>query len=223
VSGYNYYQMHWVYYFGRVVIRVVVFPFGSWEVKGRENIPDSGPFLIACNHLHIADPPIVAASLPLKSVFMAKEELWHNGWSRFWVENFGAFPVSRGGMTREAIRRAEDWLKKGVSLIMFPEGGRSKSARMQPALPGAALIAIRTGVPILPVSIRGTEKFRKLKWSFFHHPKVTVTIGKPFNPSFTEGRPPKEQRQLLMKEMMGKIAALLPPEYRGVYGGGENA
>lgn len=215
--------MHWVYYFGRVVIRVVVFPFASWEVKGRENIPENGPFLVACNHLHIADPPIVAASLPLKCVFMAKEELWQDGWSRFWVENFGAFPVSRGGVDRAAIRRAEDWLKKGVSLIMFPEGERSKSARMQPALPGAALIAARTGVPILPVSIRGTEKLRNIKWSFLHRPRVTVTIGKPFQPAPSDSATAKEQRQLLMNEIMGKIAALLPPEYRGVYGGGENA
>ncbi len=81
--------MHWVYYFGRGIIRGLVFPFATWKVKGRENITSAGPYLIVCNHLHITDPPIVAASLPLKCVFMAKEELWHSGWSRFWVKNFG--------------------------------------------------------------------------------------------------------------------------------------
>jgi 1-acyl-sn-glycerol-3-phosphate acyltransferase len=215
--------MHWVYYFGRVIIHVVVFPFANWEVKGRENVPENGPYLVVCNHLHIADPPIVAASLPLKAVFMAKAELWENRWSRFWVENFGAFPVSRGGITREAIRTGEDWLKKGVSLIMFPEGGRSKSATMEQALPGAALMVERTGVPIIPVSITGTEKFRDIKWSFLHRPKVTVTIGKPFNVSPQTEGVAKARRQALMDEIMRKIAALLPPEYRGIYGGGENA
>jgi len=215
--------MHWVYYFGRVVIRIIVFPFASWEIKGKENIPGKGPYLVVCNHLHIADPPIVAASLPLQVVFMAKEELWQSGWSRFWVENFGAFPVNRSGANLETIRRSEDWLKKGVSLIMFPEGGRSQSARMEPALPGAALIAMHTGVRILPVSIRGTEKFRNIKWTFLHHPKVTVTIGKAFQPALPEGKTAREKRQALMDEMMKKIAALLPPKYRGIYGGGENA
>jgi 1-acyl-sn-glycerol-3-phosphate acyltransferase len=221
-AGYND-SMHWVYYFGRFLIHIVVFPFGNWEVKGRENIIEKGPFLVICNHLHIADPPIVAASIPLKTVFMAKEELWQDGWSRFWVENFGAFPVSRGGATREAVQRAEDWLKKGVSLIMFPEGGRSRSARLQTAFPGAAFLALRMNVPILPVSITGTEKLRNLKWSFFHRPRVTVTIGRPFRPSSSGAVTSKEQREQLTKEMMGQIAALLPPQYRGVYGGGENA
>jgi 1-acyl-sn-glycerol-3-phosphate acyltransferase len=222
-TGYNKYQMHWVYYFGRVVIHLVVLPFASWEIKGRENIPGRGPFLIVCNHLHIADPPMVAASLPLKSVIMAKEELWNNSWSRFWVENFGAFPVNRGGLTREALRRGEAWLKKGVSLVMFPEGGRSKGAAMEPALPGAALIAERAGVPILPVSITGTEKFKNIGWCFLHRPKATVTIGKPFSMSPPGEGLAKDRRQALMNEIMRKIAELLPPEYRGVYGGGENA
>jgi 1-acyl-sn-glycerol-3-phosphate acyltransferase len=221
--------MHWVYYFGRVMIRILVFPLASWEVKGRENISVKGPFLVVCNHLHLADSPIVAASLPLKSVFMAKEDLWQNGWwSQFWVENFGAFPVSRGGVDREAVRRAENWLKKDVSLIMFPEGERSKNARLQVALPGAALIAMRTGVPVLPVSISGTEKLKNMRlkplmWCVFHRPKITVNIGQPFCPPPADGKLPKEQRKALMNDIMGKIAALLPPEYRGVYGGGGNA
>jgi 1-acyl-sn-glycerol-3-phosphate acyltransferase len=220
--------MHWVYYFGRVLIRILIFPFGSWEVKGRENVPVKGTFLIVCNHLSLADPPMVAASIPLKCVFMAKEELFRNRWPRFWVSNFGAIPVSRGGVDREAIRVAEDWLKKGVSLIIFPEGGRSKTASIQTAFTGAALIASRTGVPVLPVSISGTEKLKNMRlkplmWCVFHRPKMTVNIGRPFQPSPAEGKLPKEQRQALMNEIMVKIAALLPPEYRGVYGENQNA
>ncbi len=208
--------MHWVYYFGRVIIRIMVFPFAWWEVKGREDVPERGPFIVVCNHLHITDPPIVAASFRLKAVFMAKEELWHNAWSRFWVENFGAFPV-RHGIDTEAIRRAENWLKKGVSVVIFPEGGRSKTGRLQSAYEGAALIALRTGVPILPVSIAGTDKFRHLIWCLFHRPRITVTFGKPFLPRSNDGKLMREQRSELMNDIMSRIAALLPPEYRGVY------
>ncbi|MBN1176807.1 MAG: 1-acyl-sn-glycerol-3-phosphate acyltransferase [Dehalococcoidales bacterium] len=215
--------MHWVYYFGRVLIRLLVFPVGNWRVKGRENVPERGPLLIVCNHLHIADPPIVAASIPLKVVFMAKDDLWESGWSRFWVENFGAFPVRRGGIDREALYQAERWLKRGVSVMMFPEGSRSKTSSMQPALPGAALIASRLGVPILPVGISGTDRLRKLGWAVLHRPTVTVMIGKPFNPPLPDGKLNREQRNQLMYDIMRKVAELLPPEYHGVYSEDKNA
>jgi len=209
--------MHWVYYFGRVLIRIIALPYVFWKVKGKENLPARGPVIIACNHLHVADPPIVASSIPLKSVFMAKEELWHNKWSRYWVTNFGAFPIKRDSFDREAIRQAEQCLAKGLSLIMFPEGARSKNAQMTQALPGAALIALRTGVPIVPVAIAGTEKIRNLKWCFFHHPTITITIGKPFNPPPCDGKTTKELRNKLADDIMYKIAELLPKSYRGVY------
>ena len=199
------------------MIRVLVFPFATWKVKGRENITSTGPYLIVCNHLHIADPPIVAASLPLKCVFMAKEDLWHKGWSRFWVAHFGAFPVQRDTFDRGAIRQAEHWLKQGVSVIMFPEGGRSRTASLQEALPGASLIARRAGVPILPVSITGTEKLRNLKRCFPRHSRVTVTFGQPFTLPTRNGRLTKAQRDELTNGIMRKIAALLPPQYRGIY------
>jgi 1-acyl-sn-glycerol-3-phosphate acyltransferase len=209
--------MHCVYYFGRVIIRIMVFPFAGWRVKGRENVPARGPFIVVCNHLHIADPPVVAASLKLKAVFMAKEELWRSGWSRFWVENFGAFPVKRAGPGAEAIRQAERWLEKGVSVIIFPEGGRSRNARLQTAFSGAALLALHTGTPILPASISGSDKLTNLAWCFFHRPRLTVTFGLPFSPPPVNGKSTKEQRGDLTNAIMGRIAALLPPEYRGVY------
>ncbi len=211
--------MHWVYYFGRGLIRILVAPFFWWQVKGKENLPQKGPVLIACNHLHIADSPVVASSIPRKCVFMAKEELWHNKWSRFWVENFGAFPIKRNAFDREAILLAEEWLGKGISLIMFPEGERSKNLQLKKAWPGAAHIALRTGVPVVPVGITGTQNIRNLKWSFFHHPKIIITIGKPFNPPACNGKPTKEQRNQFRDAIMYKIAELLPPQYRGVYGG----
>jgi len=215
--------MHWVYYFGRVLIRILVFLFASWEVKGKENVPANGPVLIVSNHLHIADPPIVAASIKLRTVFMAKDELWHNSWSRYWVENFGAFPVRRGGFDRDAIRRAEDWLKKGISVIMFPEGTRSNDAQLHPAFSGVSLIALHMGVPILPVAITGTDKLNHLMRCLIHRAKIVVTIGVPFNPHTPDGKLARDQRNQLTDEIMRRIAALLPPEYRGVYAGGEHA
>lgn len=213
--------MHWVYYFGRGIVHTAM-PFcARWEIKGRENVPPNGPLLIVCNHLHVSDPPIIAASIPLKLVFMAKEELWRTRWSGFWVEHFGAFPVRRGGLDRETLRTAEKWLNKGVSVVMFPEGGRSASG-MRRGLPGAASLAARLKVPVLPVGIAGTDNLKRVLWSIFHHPKITVTIGQPFTPP-TDGRLTREQRQEMIDLIMKKVAALLPPQYRGVYAGADDA
>jgi len=100
---------------------------------------------------------------------------------------------------------------------MFPEGSRSKNAQMQPALPGAALIASRMGVPILPVAITGSDKFRHLAGCLRHRPTMTVTIGQPFNLPANDGKSTREQRNELMNTIMRRVAGLLPKEYRGVY------
>ena len=215
--------MHWVYYFGRVLVRIVLFPFASWRIRGHENIPDSGPYLIVCNHLQLIDPPLVGASIKHKSVFIAKEELFKHRWSRFWVQNYGAFPVRRGGIDREVIHQAENWIKRGVSVIMFPEGTRSPDGRMHSALPGAALLATRLNIPILPVSVTGSEKLNNLMWCLRHRPAITVNIGQPFHLPPTNGKLSKETRYQLITSIMERIAGLLPPEYQGVYAKEENA
>ncbi len=215
--------MHWVYYFGRVIIYVLLFPFARWKKAGRDNVPGPGPYLVISNHLHLADPPIVGASIKQKSVFMAKEELFKSYWSRFWVKNYGAFPVRRGGVDRNAIRQAEEWVGRGVSVVMFPEGTRSPDGTMQSALPGAVLIATRLNIPIVPVGITGSDKLKRIRWAFWHHPLITVNIGKPFTLPPVEGKLTKEKRQQLTRIMMEHVADLLPPEYRGVYARRENA
>jgi 1-acyl-sn-glycerol-3-phosphate acyltransferase len=216
-------RMHWVYYFGRVLIHILLFPVAFLKVKGRENIDGPGPYLIVCNHLHIADPPIVGTCFKQKCVFMAKDELFQQAWSRFWVKNYGAFPIHRGAVDRESIRSAESWVKSGVSVVMFPEGTRSADGKMKTALPGSVLLATRLDIPILPVGITGSDKLRNLKWAFRHHPTITVRIGKPFNLSKSDGKLTREERNRLLTNIMEHIAELLPAEYRGVYAGVKNA
>jgi 1-acyl-sn-glycerol-3-phosphate acyltransferase len=211
--------MHWVYYAGRLLVKTVLFLLTRWQLRGRENIPRNGPLLIVSNHLHIADPPIIGVAINRKAVFMAKEELFHARFSSYFVRNFGAFPVRRGGLDRKALHQAEQYLAQGMAIIMFPEGKRSHDARLQPAFPGSALIASRIGAPILPVGITGTEKVKGKTW-WLRRPRITLNIGRPFQPP-PEGKINKEELCRLTDSIMEHIAELLPLEYQGSYRGKE--
>ena len=209
--------MHWIYYGGRYFTRVVLFLFTRWRVLGREQIPDEGPLLVVSNHLNLADPPIMGCSINRQAMFMAKEELFLHRIQRYIVRNYGAFPVRRGGMNREALRFAEKWFDRGKALIVFPEGRRSMEAQIVDAFSGSALIAVRNRVPILPVGIYGTEKITGLTW-WLRRPRITVNIGRPFNLPSVNGKITKEQLAEFTHSIMARIAELLPGEYRGQYG-----
>jgi 1-acyl-sn-glycerol-3-phosphate acyltransferase len=199
-----------------VTARVLLTLLTRWEVRGKENIPRQGAVLVVANHLNLADPPLLGVSLGRRMMFMAKEELFRSRLSAYFVSSFGAFPVHRGKRDRQAIRQAQQVLADGLALIMFPEAKRSKDARLQRAYPGSALIAMRGGAPILPVGIIGTEKIKGLAW-IFRRPRIIVNIGHPFYLSAGN----KLTRAGLAENtsfIMERIAELLPPKYRGVYG-----
>ncbi len=191
------------------------------EVVGRGNVPPEGPIIIASNHLNNADPPIIAAALPRRAVFMAKREMF--GWPVVsWLfRAFGAFPVRRGEADRAAMRHALLQLQNGMALMMFPEGTRSRDARMHRGHPGTALLALKAGAPIVPVGIYGTEDI-KWPWLFFK-PKaikhVKITIGEPFQLPEVDRvntRIAEEYTDLIMR----RIAGLLPERFRGEYAEG---
>jgi len=210
--------MHWIYYGSRLLARVLLFLFARWRVKGRENIPSQGPLLIVVNHLNLADPPIIGVSVNRRVFFLAKEELFRSRLSGYIVRNCGAFPVRRGGMNREAMRKSKQLLAQGMALIMFPEGRRSQKAQLESAFSGAALIAARNGVPILPIGIAGTEKIKGITW-WLRRPQITVNIGSPFYLSPVRGKLTRVELTEFTHSIMGHIAELLPIEYRGDYGG----
>lgn len=191
----------------------------KFEVIGRENIPPTGGVLLASNHLNNADPPMVALAIrPRLPMFMAKREMINWPVLGFFLRMFGAFPVRRGEADLAALRAATEYLEQGSVLVMFPEGTRSRTASMNNGHPGTGAIAMRTGVPVLPVGITGSEGIG-WPWIFlkpFSVKHIKVTIGKPFTLP-RQGRITSESSAEATETIMRKIAELLPPEYRGVY------
>ncbi len=213
--------MPWFYYVARAIVRVLLKLLTRCQVKGRENIPSQGPLLIIANHLSLADPPLLGVSLGRKVIFMAKKELFRFRLIGYFIGSLGAFSVHRGQLDRQAMRQAYQVLADGLTLVMFPEGTRSRSGRLRPAFPGPALIAMRSGAPILPVGIIGTEKIRGVTW-LLRRPRITVNIGSPFYLPPVSSRLTKAELAELTNSIMGHIAELLPPEYRGDYAGQED-
>ena len=209
--------MPWFYYVAKVIVRALFTLLTRWEVKGKENVPSQGALLVVANHLSLADPPLLGVSLGRRIIFMAKEELFRSRFAAYFLGGFGSFPVHRGELDRKAIRRAKQVLADGLALVMFPEATRSKTAQLQPALPGSALLAIHSGVPILPVGISGTEGIKGIGW-ILRRPQVTVNIGRPFYLPSAGSKLTKIELAEHTNSIMERIAELLPPQYRGVYG-----
>lgn len=181
------------------------------HIRGRYNVPRKGPYILAPNHLSWTDIPLAAAYVPGKVVYMAKEEYFSSRLA--WLVRFlGAFPVKRGEGDRQALRTAEEQLKKGSVLVLFPEGTRSKTRTLAKGHAGLGMIALRAGVPVIPVAIWGSENALKK----FGTP-ITVSYGTPMTFKPKGNKVTREDIDNATESVMHAIAAMLPPVYRGVY------
>ncbi len=201
--------------FGQCIARI--------RVEGLGHVPSDGPLMIASNHASNADALIIAAwflpALGRPVHWLAKQEALDWPVLGAFLAGNGAFGIRRGAADIEAFRAARQVLDAGRVLGLFPEGTRSPDGKLQPAKDGATLLALRTGAPILPVGIAGTDRFWP-KGQLIPHPggNVVVRVGRPF----TLGPVPRgEDRHAAMQaateRLMGRIAALLPPRQRGAY------
>jgi 1-acyl-sn-glycerol-3-phosphate acyltransferase len=190
------------------------------EVRGLENVPPDGPLVIASNHLNDADPGIICTRIRRPIAFMAKIELFRIPGLAQFLRAFGSFPVRRHEADISTLRVANENLKLGRAVCIFPEGTREAvTEKLTEALPGAAIVALRNDVPILPIAINGSGKMQ-IPGMFVRldrRLKVTLTIGEPFHLPKPE-RLNAEAAKEGTRQIMEHIAALLPPENRGYYG-----
>ena len=181
------------------------------HVRGLSNVPDKGAFIIASNHLSWTDIPLIPLHFRRKVVYMAKEEYYSSKIA--WLVRFlGAFPVKRGEGDRQALRAGEEQLRKGNILVIFPEGTRSRNYALAKAHAGIGMVALRTGVPVVPVAIWGSENALKK----FRTP-VTISYGKPMVLTPKGKKITREDIDEATEQLMRKIAEMLPPSYQGAY------
>lgn len=187
------------YWLAWVLLKVSLPVLRRWNVEGAGNLPPEGGVMVVANHQSYWDPLVLGAALPRRVYFMAKEELFRIPVLAWIIRVWGAFPVRREGFDRKALKTATDHLMRGHVLGIFPEGQRSHTGRLLPAQPGAAILALKTGVPVVPVALIGTRGVCG---------KVKVRVGKPFYLTGEKGKPLREEIAAGGVKMIAEIAAL---------------
>jgi 1-acyl-sn-glycerol-3-phosphate acyltransferase len=179
-------------------------------VEGRENVPTEGAFILAPAHRSNMDTPIAACVTRRRLRYMGKDTLWKKQPYRWLLSSLGGFPVTRGSADREALKRCIQVLQAGEPLVLFPEGERKSGPLIQPLFDGAAYVASRAQVPIVPVGIGGSERVMPKGAKFIYPRKVHLVIGKPLGPATPSaaGRVPREAVRVLTEELHAQLQEL---------------
>ena len=163
------------------------------SIVGREHIPRTGAFVLAPVHRSNMDTPIASCLTRRRLRFMGKDTMWKHRPAGWLFSTLGGFPVARGTADREALQRCIAVLQVGEPLVLFPEGERKSGPTVQPLFDGAAYVALKAGVPIVPVGIGGSEAVMPKGAKMIRPSKVHVIIGAPIAPppSVTGTRVPR--------------------------------
>jgi 1-acyl-sn-glycerol-3-phosphate acyltransferase len=196
-----------------VVVRNVIVGFCKlfWRlsVEGGENIPSTGPFILSPVHRSNVDTPLVAACTSRKVHYMGKQEMWKFKLSAAFFTAMGGFPVNRGAADREALRTCVDYLTRGEPLVIFPEGTRRSGPVVEEMFEGAAYVATKTGAPIVPVGIGGSEGAMPKGAKFLKPVKCHLVIGPPLFPEATEpGKAPRRAVRELNERLQAELQRL---------------
>lgn len=199
--------------FYRIGWALVVLPLRAYTrltVSGREHLPTSGAYVLAPTHRCYLDTPFVGAVRWKRVRFMGKHTMWKNRQFGWILSALGAFPVQRGTADREALRRSIEVLEVGDPLVLFPEGERKRGPAVQPLFDGAVYVAIKAGVPIVPVGIGGSERVMPKGSKFIYPRKVHVEIGPPIYPPVAPegGRLPRTIYKEYTERLHGELQRL---------------
>jgi 1-acyl-sn-glycerol-3-phosphate acyltransferase len=194
----------WVYTLVRMLLTPYLLIVHRARAIATDHVPEAGPVIIAPNHFSFMDHFFVAVYLRRKVNFMAKSQLFK--WPmQFIYRHGGVFPVRRGYRDEEAFKTAHAVLNRGDIVLMYPEGGRSRSGALGEPKRGLGRLALESGAPVVPTAIVGTQKARN--WKRLSFPKVTVLYGEPVRFERVED-PTREQQQAAAELVFERVKAL---------------
>ena len=186
-----------------LILRVYLRLLCKLEIKGIENVPKSGGVIIASNHISAGDPFFVGTCVKRELHYLAKKELFTNFFLGAFLRNVNAIPVNRSILDQRALQTAEEALRRGQGLILFPEGTRSRSSELKKGKPGVGLLARQTQTSIVPTYIENSRGFATL---IFSKRRLKVRFGKPLDVgwvmSFTND---KEGYRAITEALMKRI------------------
>jgi len=199
--------MRFFYFIAQIILKSIFSVFYGLKVLGRIEETRQTPVIFASNHQSFIDPLVIGSVIRQEIFYFAKQEIFEWFFIRDLARFFNAFPTKRGNFDMEAIRFTKRILQGGQSLLMFPEGTRSKTGELQEARSGVAMLAFQNKVDIVPIHIQGTFKLRK---SFLRYPGIMVNIGNriPINEFLNRQIPRKKLYQELSDRIMREIAEL---------------
>ena len=178
------------------------------EVHGREQVPAAGPLLLVSNHVSLLDPPIVGGASPRDLHFMAKEELFGVPVLGWLIRRLNARPVKRDGADGRALKTGLRLLRDGRALLVFPEGTRGVEGRLGEGKPGAGMLAVMSGAPVVPVHVSGSGRALPAGRVVPRPAKVRVRFGPPLHFKAAGAEERKERYREVTREMMRAIAQL---------------
>lgn len=200
----------------RGAVRPVLKRFFDFSVSGLEHVPSRGPFIVAANHANYLDGVVLAAALPHQIVFLVMPRVYHATWLHpYFHRHVGSIRLELSRPDPGAIRRALRVLEAGGVVGIFPEGPFGRSGRLVRGQPGVALLALRSGVPVVPAAIAGTaDALRGRRWYIPRPVPIRLRFGRPL--TFTRPgrrRPNQAVREHVTRRIMAEIAAMLPARY----------
>ena len=212
----------WFYFPGALLTEWLKWLLGGGRVKGLEHVPRDGAYIVVSNHTSNLDPPFIGAAIGRHTgrvvYFMAKQEISRWPLVGWLARSSGVFFVRRGVGDRAAQRIALAHLAAGRPIGVFPEGTRTRDGVLREPKLGVALLAMRSGAPLLPVGITGSGKIFPGRSRWPHRTRVDIRVGEPFRlPHRPDGRLDREALAQGTEQIMCAIAALLPEWQRGPY------
>lgn len=205
------------YYIGWSLFRLIYATYFRWRVYNPENVPMTGPVILASNHASFIDPPLVGSGLHRTVNYLARESLFRFPPLGAILHSWQAVPVDRDGGGASGLRAILDRLQNGGAILLFPEGTRTNDGKLQPARSGIGLTVIKSNAPVVPVRVFGTFEAYNRFHKFPHPHRIAVKYGLPIDFSALRAEAKvcpkprlKEIYQEVANRIMAEIAALQP-------------